>query len=121
MEKHKGEILEMAVRKGPYTVKTLANKLGISRATLYNKFRDHNVDYGFLLRVGDAICYDFKKDFPELKTTIAIPRQLGEVRRLQQSYLQLLERYDRLFSFLIKITHEYGLDAMKKQIDQLTR
>lgn len=122
MEKHRGEILEMAVRKSPYPIKALAEKLGISRNTLYNKFREHNLNYDFILKVGDIIHYDFKDDFPELKTTVPIhiAKHARELWKLERRYLQLLERYDKLFSLLVKLTHEHGLDALKQEIDQLT-
>ena len=112
----------MAVRKSPYPIKALAQKLGISRNTLYNKFREHNLNYDFILKVGDIIYYDFKDDFPELKTTIPIhiAKHARELRKLERKYLQLLERYDKLFAFLVKVTHEHGLEALRQEIDQLT-
>lgn len=121
MGKHRGEALEIAVRKGPYSIKTLAEKLGISRNTLYNKFKEHNLSYEFILRVGDAIHYDFKADFPELKTTVPIDeaKHARELQWFKRDYIRLLERYNKLFSFLFKITHEHGLDTLKKVIDQV--
>ena len=121
MAKHRGEILEKAVRKSTYPIKALAEKLGISRNTLYNKFREHNLNYDFVLKVGDIIYHDFKDDFPELKTTIPIhiAKHARELRKLERNYVQLLERYEKLFGFLVKLTHEYGLDALRQEIDQL--
>lgn len=122
MKKHRGKALEIAVRRGSYSIKTLAEKLRISRNTLYNKFKDHNLSYDFILQVGDIIHYDFKEDFPELKTTVPIDeaKHARELQRFKKDYTRLLERYHKLFGVLFKITHEHGLDTLKKAIDQLT-
>ncbi len=121
MDKHRGEILEIAIRKGPYSIKALAKKLGISRNTLYNRFKEKDLDYNFILEVGDLIRYNFKADFPELKTTVPIQveQHQQQLRQIEKNYIRLLERYERLLTFLIKTTHEYGLDSLRKAIDQL--
>ncbi|MEM7055892.1 MAG: HTH domain-containing protein, partial [Bacteroidota bacterium] len=36
MKKHRGEILELAVRRSPYSIKKLAQELRVSRNTIYN-------------------------------------------------------------------------------------
>ena len=122
MGKHRGEALEIAIKEGPYSIKTLAKKLRISRNTLYNKFKKHDLSYEFILQVGDIIHYDFKEDFPELKTTVPIDeaKHAKELQRFKKDYTRLLERYHKLFSVLFKITHEHGLDTLKKAIDQVT-
>lgn len=121
MDQHRGEILEMAVRKGPYSIKTLAQKLGISRNTIYNKFKEHDLDYAFILQVGDIIHYNFKAALPGLKTTVPIQleKHTIELRQFEKNYIQLLERHEKLLRFLIRITHDYGFDKLKKEIDQL--
>jgi hypothetical protein len=121
MDQHRGEILEIAIRKGPYSIKNLAEKLQISRNTLYNRFKEPDLDYSFILQVGDLIYHNFKTDFPELKTTVPIqPNQHNqELRQIEKKYIALLECYEKLLSFLITITHEYGLDVLKKDLDEL--
>lgn len=115
METHRGEILEIAVRKSPYSIKKLAEKLRINRNTIYNRFREHNLDYEFILKVGDIIKYDFQDDFPELRVEIYthIAKHTRELWRLEKRYIQLLERYDKLFNFLAKLTHDHGLDVLR--------
>jgi len=119
MKRHRGEILEMAIRRGPYPIKTLAHKLGISRNTIYSKFKQYDLEYEFILKVGDIIHYDFKAIFPELKTTVPIePKDhTNELWRMEKNYMKLLEQYEKLLGFLVKITHQYGFDKLKKEID----
>jgi DNA-binding Lrp family transcriptional regulator len=121
IDRHRGEILEMVVRKSPYSIKTLAKKLGISRTTLYNKFKEYNLDYDFLLLVSSILHYDISAELPELDTKIILPvnQCAHKSRVVEKQYMELLERYKRLFGFLTKVTHKHGLDAMRKQVDKI--
>lgn len=121
MEKHRGEILEMVIRKSPYSIKTLARKLGISRTTLYNKFKEYNLDYDFLLQVSDVLHYDIKSEIPQLNTKVILPinQYSQQTRQIERQYIELLERYKRLFGFLTRVTHKYGLERVRQQIDRI--
>jgi DNA-binding Lrp family transcriptional regulator len=121
IERHRGEILEMVIRKSPYPIKTLARKLGISRTTLYNKFKEYNLDYDFLLHVSDTLHYDIKSEIPQLNTKVILPinQYSQQARLIEKQYIELLERYKRLFGFLTRITHKYGLERVRHQIDKI--
>lgn len=116
---HRGKILERAVRGSTYSIKVLSDKLGISRNTLYNKFKAPNLSYDFMLQVGDIIHHDFSSDLPELSTNVMLDTviQVVELQELRESYTRLLERYNQLFQFLVNKTHQYGYDMLKKAID----
>jgi hypothetical protein len=122
IEQHRGELLESIIRKSPYSLSTVAKKLGISRTTLYNKFKECGLDYDFILIVSDLLHHDIKAEIPELDTKVAfsLEQQLYQTRLREKQYLALLERYRRLFAFLTKVAYQYGLDHVGKHMDKLS-
>lgn len=120
MQKHRGQILEAVVRKSGYTIKCLTEKLGISRNTIYHKFREHDLSYDFIVRVGDAIHYDFTDDYPEINTRVDLvdrAQHAIELQRLERRYTLLLEHYDKLLRFLVRTASDYRLRKLKREID----
>ena len=120
MRQHRGEILEAVIRRSGYPIKALAARLGISRNTIYNKFREHDLSYEFIVRVGDIIHYDFTHEYPEIKTTVSLDKDqhAAELWKLEHKYTRLLERYNKLLSFLVRATNDYRLESLKKEIDK---
>ena len=120
MRQHRGEILEAVIRRSGYPIKALAERLGISRNTIYNKFREHDLSYDFIVRVGDIIHYDFTYEYPEIKTTVSLDKDqhAAELWKLEQKYTRLLERYNKLLSFLVRSANDYRLERLKKEIDK---
>lgn len=120
MLQHRGEILEAVIRKSGYSIKVLAKRLGVSRNTIYNKFKEYDLSYDFIVRVGDIIRYDFTYEYPEIKTTVSLDKEehAAELWRLEQKYTRLLERYNKLLSFLVKTANNHRLDRLKKEIDK---
>ncbi|MEL6607046.1 MAG: helix-turn-helix domain-containing protein [Bacteroidota bacterium] len=123
MRKHRGEILEAVIRSSGYSLKALAEKLSISRNTLYNKFKEHDLSYEFILKVGDLIHYDFTYEYPEIKTTVSVDKNqhAAELWRLEQKYTRLLESYNRLLSFLVRAANDYRLEKVKHEIDHFLK
>lgn len=72
MQQHRGEIVEKAVRNSGLPIKKLAERLGISRNTLYSRFRDPEVSYKFIAAVSNVVHYDFLIDFPELEEGVQV-------------------------------------------------
>ena len=118
MNQHRGETVEATVRKSGYSIKAIAEKMGVSRNTIYNKFREHDLSYEFIVRVGDIIHYDFTSDFPEMKTDVVLDKdkQVVELWKVERKYIILLERYNRLLGFLIKVANDYQVEKLKKDI-----
>ncbi len=120
---HKGNILEKAVRQSGYPITKVAERLGITRTTLYNKFGKPDLPSDFLIHAGEVIYYDFSIDLPELSENIRNAKEKRHqneketfsLLELQKKYSDLLENYTRLTSFLINITNENQFYTLKKR------
>lgn len=122
---HQGEILQEAIKNSGISITRIVDELGITRPTIYRKFKDETLDYAFVKRVGDVIGYDFSQDFTSLQqgvlpvalshatqsVTKAVDRSVTGVSQaavtsdndpvkqlllLQQKYIALLEAYNEL-------------------------
>jgi|694.fasta_scaffold72290_2 transcriptional regulator with XRE-family HTH domain len=125
MEKHRGEIVEDAIRKSGFSLKKLSERLGISRNTLYNRFRDPQLSYEFIIAVGNIIHYNFSLDFAELRSETNevrespinyIERDASELLKLKKKYTDLLERYNKLLAILVRLANANELHTVKKEI-----
>ena len=115
--KHRGEIVEKAVRESGYSITRLAQKLGVSRRHIYNIFESNKVDWEIILRIGDIIKYDFSKDFKELNASAradimndpatvylkegkrkGVKELEAELSFWKKRYIDLLERYNEELS-----------------------
>ena len=98
---NRGELVERVVRKSGLSITLLAEKLGVSRNTLYNKFKEQDLSYDFIIRVGKVIHYNFSVDLPEIKVVYQLPEDSrAHLWRLERRYKNLLEQYNKLLKFL---------------------
>ena len=127
--KHKGQIVERAVRQSGYSITRVAKKLGISRNTLYNRFGNPNLGYRFIMEIGNLIHYDFTLEFPAIKAETeasgerlipTIDKGAAELLRVEGKYIRLLERYTKLLGILVKIANENELHVLKREILEFT-
>ena len=127
MGKHRGKIVEEAIRKSGYTISKAAAMLGITRNTLYNKFKSPDLSYSFIAEVGSVIDYDFTRLFPALESTgdmdafkekalCYFERNASDFLLLEKKYVKLLERYNDLLVLLVQIANDHQLHSLKKQI-----
>ena len=118
---HQGEILQEAIKNSGISITRIVEELGITRPTIYRKFKDDTIDYGFVKKVGDIINHDFSNDFtivqqsalsfvtPVVKSVIThnvTPRVTQQpspdsdpskqLLTLQAKYIALLEAYNEL-------------------------
>lgn len=118
---HQGEILQEAIKNSGVSITRIVDELGITRPTIYRKFKDESLDYSFVKRVGEIINHDFSNDFTnsqqstlsfvtpiqkQVVTTDAVPRVTGtasadldpskQLLILQTKYIALLEAYNEL-------------------------
>ena len=118
---HQGEILQEAIKNSGISITRIVDELGITRPTIYRKFKEETIDYSFVKKVGEIINHDFSNDFTALqqsslafvttsvRNTVPVPvtprvtnvqtadadpsRQL---LLLQSKYIALLEAYNEL-------------------------
>lgn len=118
---HQGQILQEAIKNSGISITRIVDELGITRPTIYRKFKDETLDYTFVTRVGDIIGHDFSADFTVLQqaslpfvspsvpvtplqsvTQRNVPLQQPEpdcvkqLMALQTKYISLLEAYNEL-------------------------
>ncbi|WP_342265723.1 helix-turn-helix domain-containing protein [Cardinium endosymbiont of Philonthus spinipes] len=116
---HRGEIIESVVRRSGLSLSALAEKMGISRNTLYNRFKQKNLSYDFILNLGVVLHYNFVIHFPEMKSDRALSDDFrSKLFQLEEKYKKLLEKYNWLLKFLLKKSQEVDQHAFYKQIKE---
>ena len=118
---HQGEILQEAIKNSGISITRIVDELGITRPTIYRKFKEETIDYSFVKRVGEIINHDFSNDFTTLQqsslsfvstpvrnvsTSVVTPRVTTSQQAdadpsrqllvLQAKYIALLEAYNEL-------------------------
>lgn len=103
--KHRGEIIEEAVRKSGIPLTLIAKRMKKSRRHLYNIFQNPHLSLDEIVQIGKIIHHDFSENFTELRNLKKIDSN-NNLKVLSDSfwkdkYLELLEKYNYL---LEKIT-----------------
>ena len=118
---HQGEILLEAIKNSGISITRIVEELGITRPTIYRKFKEETIDYNFVRKVGEIINHDFSHDFtsvqqsslpfvtnivkPLVTSTVASrvttpsssnPDASSQLLLLQGKYIALLEAYNAL-------------------------
>lgn len=118
---HQGEIVQEAIKNSGISITRIVEELGITRPTIYRKFKDDTLDAKFVRRIGEIIGHDFAQDFtlPEQsslpfvtsmvrghvthpvtpRVTASQPPDLDasqQLLALQAKYISLLEAYNEL-------------------------
>lgn len=81
---HQGEILQEAIKNSGISITRIVDELGITRPTIYRKFKEETIDYSFVKKVGEIINHDFSKDFTSLQQS-ALPLVTHNVRNVVSS------------------------------------
>lgn len=119
MQQHRGEIIENVIRRSGISLSVLAEKMGISRNTLYNRFKERNLSYEFILTLGVILHYNFSVHFPEMKSSRILPEDArSELFQLENKYKTLLEKYHWLLKFLLKKSQDSDQHALHKKIKE---
>lgn len=118
---HQGEKLQEAIKNSGISITRIVDGLGITRPTIYRKFKEETLDYAFVKKVGDIIGHDFSSDFTNLQqvsipfvtnrsdvtplhavtprasvTQAPDPDYAKQLLALQGKYISLLEAYNEL-------------------------
>ena len=118
---HQGEILQEAIKNSGISITRIVEELGITRPTIYRKFKEETVDYSFVKKVGDVINHDFSEYFTSLQQPVlsfvtpvvrpSVPNNVTarvtplqniapdttkQLLDLQTKYIALLEAYNEL-------------------------
>ena len=118
---HQGEIVQEAIKNSGISITRIVEELGITRPTIYRKFKDDTLDTNFVKRIGEIIGHNFAQDFtmPEHSTLPFVtstpksgvtsnvtPRVMPpqpadsdlsrQLLTLQTKYIALLEAYNEL-------------------------
>ena len=122
---HQGEILQEAIKSSGISITRIVEELGITRPTIYRKFKEETIDYTFVKKIGDVINHDFSNDFTSVQQSslpfvtqhvkhgvtnsvtprVTAPQQPDSdsnrsLLALQTKYIALLEAYNEL---LVKV------------------
>ena len=118
---HQGEILQEAIKNSGISITRIVEELGITRPTIYRKFKDDTLDANFVKSIGLIIGHDFSQDFTITEQSVlpfvtsavrssvtpgVTPRILTssnpdsdptkQLLALQTKYIALLEAYNEL-------------------------
>ena len=118
---HQGEILQEAIKNSGISITRIVEELGITRPTIYRKFKEDTLDANFVKNIGQIIGHDFSHDFTIIQqsslpfvtpiarnsvTNSVTPRVTNQQKPdsdlanqllgLQTKYIALLEAYNEL-------------------------
>ncbi len=118
---HQGEILQEAIKNSGISITRIVEELGITRPTIYRRFKDETLDANFVKKISLVIGHDFSQDFtiteqsvlpfvtPAVRmpvtqsvtsrVTTTVPVDLDPAKQLlalQTKYIALLEAYNEL-------------------------
>jgi hypothetical protein len=118
---HQGELLQEAIKRSGISITRIVEELGITRPTIYRKFKEETLDANFVKNIGQIIGHDFSVDFTIIPqstlpfvtqgvrpsvTPSVTPRVtptpkadsdvVSQLLTLQTKYIALLEAYNEL-------------------------
>ena len=118
---HQGEIVQEAIKSSGISITRIVEELGITRPTIYRKFKEETLDANFVKHIGQIIGHDFSQDFTSVQqsslpfvtpivrsavTNNVTPRVMNvnkpdsdpnsQLLALQAKYIALLEAYNEL-------------------------
>ncbi|MCP3658983.1 MAG: hypothetical protein GY830_01150 [Bacteroidetes bacterium] len=124
---HMGRMVKEAIKKNGKTVTQVANELGVSRNTLYNKFKLPYLRSDFMIRLGHVLGYDFSKklsylkEFSENFDSFIIEEVNINDTNFSKKYFLLLEKYNQLLMFLLRISNTKNTESVKEEVNTFVK
>ena len=115
MNTHQGAKLSKLIRQGKYSMAWIAEKLKMSRTTLYNRLKKPNLSIDFLLSVSKVLQCDLTKDFPEVTKAYVTSNYLHEIK---DDYIKLLESHHSVLLLIFKILYNIVNPNIKRQVEK---
>ncbi|HRP53400.1 MAG TPA: hypothetical protein PLI97_07810 [Fluviicola sp.] len=107
--KHRGEIIEKAVRESGVSITKIAKQFHRSRQWVYNVFETSDLSLDIILEFGKILHYDFSDEIPQLasstsSTNYAKSSSENEhtIGYWKDKYYNLLEEYNTLLKSVVK-------------------
>jgi len=110
-QKHRGNIVEFAVKTSRFTHQEVAEKIGRDRRSLSSYYKKEDLSIEWVIKIGEVIGHDFSIELPELFPNMARENQshygkqnvtFSEMENekassveWKQKYLDLLEKHTR--------------------------
>jgi plasmid maintenance system antidote protein VapI len=69
MSQHYGQIIEKVIRRNGHSISEVALTTGVNRRSVYNWFNQRHLKADIIIRIGNAIHFDFSTLIPELDLT----------------------------------------------------
>jgi len=115
--KHRGEIVEKAIRLSGMSLTDVAKEIGYSRTHMYVLLDNPDMPVDIIVDIGKAIKHDFRKDLPELFITdpsqmvqepspeysSSLSTCLKEKKELERKYYALLEENSNIKTELLNL------------------
>ena len=111
--KHRGEIVQHAVKTSGYSVTTVAQKLHLTRKQVYNYFDNPKLPFEVIIHIGKIIHYDFSQNFSELKSDSMVNEPEHIYNSLDHCRLKLFEitmKYNDALEELNKLREKYSAE-----------
>lgn len=119
---NKGEFVKNIISQYGIKFVTIANKLGITRNTLYVKLLDPNLSDEFIKKIGLTIGYDFSNIISTKENNFFHENEdYFYSKNIEKKYSELLEKHNQILKFIIKISTIDDFREIKREIDSFMK
>ncbi len=111
----KSELIKRVVSEFYFSKKEISQGMRMSRGTFYNKLNAKKISRDFIAKLSLFLDYSFVEEFPEYKEYIEgkmheknpfySVEDSKSIKEVEAKYFILLEEYNRLLKFIIKISN----------------